>query len=358
MNDVAAWRAVATLYNALLTGMVVALVARRGAESARDVVFQLFRRQHLEKFLPGLTKLGLAGAPHAVACALYHYHSNALGGVLTEYVRESDRKAWVRYPPPRWMWHGTAIAAIPHAVSAAMLHGWHGHNGVSLGNPRLGFVCTGMTVDGMPGLEGYYLEHEHALGPEERVRFAYGEETMPRFDPAAAPQLDPAQWPVERLQRTHRSYAMAYLRTLVPTLQAVLGEAAAREELGRVARLIGLQYHATLAQALECPSNRSAGDRESMLQFARWLEAMLHGQGEAVEMIDARDAVRLRLANWRLGAELTTTDPLGAFDAWNELWVGACAAHDRFLALETQRSLQGGRWEIEWRIAPRSAVGR
>ena len=159
------WRAVATLYNALLTGMVVSLVARRGADTAREFVFRLFRRQHLGKFLPGLAKLGLTREPHAVACALYHYHSNALGGVKTEYVRESDRKAWVRYPPPRWMWRGTAIAAIPHEVSAAMLHGWHGHNGVTLGNPRLGFVCTGMTVDGMPGLEGYYLEHERPLAP-------------------------------------------------------------------------------------------------------------------------------------------------------------------------------------------------
>mgnify|MGYP007071007218 CR=1 FL=1 len=150
-----AYRAVSTLYNALVTGVVVSLVVRRGEAVARDYVFRHFRRQHLEKFTAGLAKLGLTGAPHAVACALYHYHSNALGGVKTEYVRESDRKAWVRYPPPRWMWRGTTIAAIPHAVSAAMLHGWHGHNGVTLGNPRLGFVCTGMTVDGLPGLEGH-----------------------------------------------------------------------------------------------------------------------------------------------------------------------------------------------------------
>lgn len=356
MSDSAAWRAIATLYNALLTAVVVALVARRGAATAREVVFRLFRRQHLEKFLPGLNKLGLGHAPHAVACALYHYHSNALGGVLTEYVYASDRKAWVRYPPPRWMWRGSAIAAIPHEVSAAMLHGWHGHNGVSLGNLRLGFVCTGMTVDGMPGLEGYYLEHDRSLAPAERVRFAYGEETMPRFDPAAAPQLDSAQWPAERLQRTHRSYATAYLRTLIPTLQEALGETAAREELGRVAHLIGLQYHAELARALDCPSNLSAGNRESAAQFTRWFEAMLRGQGEVVETIDDDDALRLRLRGWRLGDTLAVPDPLGAFDAWNALWIGACAAHDRFLALETQRAVSGGRWDVEWRIAPRAAA--
>src|SRR5688572_23452375 len=100
----AAWRAVGTLYNALATAMVLSLVSRHGAGIARDYVFRFFRHQHLEKFLLGLRKLGLEAEPHAVACALYHYHSNALGGVKTEYVRESDRKAWVRYPPPRWMW--------------------------------------------------------------------------------------------------------------------------------------------------------------------------------------------------------------------------------------------------------------
>src|SRR5229473_712492 len=161
--ELAAYRAVGTLYNALMTALVLGLITRRGEEVARDYVFRHFRRQHLEKFLPGLQKLGLAGEPDAPACALYHYHSNALGGVKTGYLRESDKKAWVRYPPPRWIWRGTAIAAVPHAVSAAMLHGWHGHNGVSLNNPGLGFVCTGMTVDGMPGLEGYYFDYGRPL---------------------------------------------------------------------------------------------------------------------------------------------------------------------------------------------------
>jgi hypothetical protein len=183
-------RAVSVLYQALLTGLVLTLVTRRGEDQAAEFVFRLFRRQHLEKFLPGLAKLGLDRLPHAVACAQYHYLSNQVGGVKTEYARESDRKAWVRYPPPRWIWYGASICGISSRVNAAMLHGWHGHNGVTLGNPRLGFVCTGQTVDGDPGLEGYYLEHDHDLAPDERVRFARGER-MPVFDPAAAPRLDP-----------------------------------------------------------------------------------------------------------------------------------------------------------------------
>src|ERR1700733_2412345 len=215
---IAGYKAVAKLYNALMTGLVLTLVTRKGGEDARRFVFAHFRRQHLEKFLPGLKKLGLDGLPDAVACAQYHYFSNALGGVKTQYVAESPRKAWVRYPPPRWIWQGTAICAIPREVNEAMLHGWHGHNGVSLGNPRLGFVCTGQTVEGDAGLEGYYFEYERAIAPEERVRFAPGER-MPRFDAGAAPKLDSASWPAERLAKVERAYAMEYVRSLLPATQ-------------------------------------------------------------------------------------------------------------------------------------------
>src|SRR5213079_2963838 len=138
--DAAAYRAVEHIYHSYLTGLILMLASRAGAPRAAEVVFRTFRRQQLARFLPGLKKLGLDQLPHAVACAQYHYLSNAVGGVKTEYVAESDRKAWVRYPPPRWIWRGTAACAVPHDVNAAMLHGWHGHNGVSLGNPRLGFV--------------------------------------------------------------------------------------------------------------------------------------------------------------------------------------------------------------------------
>ncbi len=324
--------AVETLYNALVTAMIVSLVVRRGADTAREYVFRHFRRQHLEKFLPGLRKLGLAGLPPAVACALYHYHSNALGGVKTEYVRESGRKAWVRYPPPRWMWRGTAIAAIPHEVSAAMLHGWHGHNGTSLGNPNLGFTCTGMTVDGMPGLEGYYLEHDRPLAESERVRFAYGEESMPRFDAAAAPSLDAASWPAERLARVRCRYAMEYVRTLLAVLEGLLGAQEASPELGRVARLVGLQFY----------EDTAGGARD----FTQWMADALRAQGEEV----VQDATSIRMARWRLAEGLGLADPLAAFAGWNELWGGACAAHDRFLRMDAMPVLAEGTVSAQWTI--------
>lgn len=352
-SELAAYRAVGTLYNALMTALILGLITRRGEATARDYVFRHFRRQHLEKFLPGLQKLGLADQPDAPACALYHYHSNALGGVKTGYLRESDRKAWVRYPPPRWIWRGTAIAAVPHSVSAAMLHGWHGHNGVSLGNPGLGFVCTGMTVDGMPGLEGYYHDYGRPIAEDERVRFAYGAEEMPRVDWQRQPALESASWPEERRQRTFRAYALEYLRTMLPTLQELLGAAEAQQELGRTARLVGLQFHEETARDMDLPTDVERGDRASARDLARWLTAILGAQGEDVATQDNDDAVVVTQRGWRAVRELALPDPLKAFDAYNELWLGAAAAHDRFLVVKTTRRLDDTGWHVAWTITGR-----
>jgi hypothetical protein len=327
------YRAVAVLYNALMTGLVLSLVSRRGAAVAREFVFRHFRQQHLEKFLPGLQKLGLDGRPHAVACALYHYHSNALGGVKTEYYRENDRKAWVRYPPPRWIWRGTAICAIPREVNEAMLHGWHGHNGVSLNNPRLGFVCTGQTVNGDAGLEGYYLEYDQPIGEGERVRVVKSER-MPHVDPKDLPQLETASWPPERLQKTYRSYAMEYVRTFMPVLAEQLGSIAAMGEIGRTARLIGMHYfEETYAQI-------AASD------FGSYLGAMLAAQGEDVTL---EDSATLRQRGWRLMRGISFGHASArdqALQAWAELWRGALAAYDRRMTLALEPSGDDVVWKL------------
>jgi len=348
----AATKGVATLYNAAMTAFVLGLVSRRGAATAADYVFRHFRRQHLEKFKPGLDKLGIAGERHAPACALYHYHSNALGGVKTGYLRESDTKAWVRYPPPRWIWKGTAIAAIPHEVNVAMLHGWHGHNGVSLGNPRLGFVCTGTTVEGDPGLEGYYIEEARPLAEAERVRFSRAER-MPPIDWRTQPALPGRDWPELRRLRTLRAYAAEYLRTLLVVAEELLGSTAAQTEIGRACRLVGLQHHEETARTLDLPTDLERGDRESALLFARWLAAMLEGAGEAAEIADRGGTIEVRLDGWKLGVGLSLADRRASFSAWSELWIGAAAAHDRFLTVATRQTYDGGRPSVAWNIVPR-----
>jgi hypothetical protein len=335
-----AWRAVEVLYHALLTGLILAVITRCGEAAAAEVVFRTFRRQQQALFLPGLAKLGLRGLPDAVACAQYHYLSNAMGGVKVEYARESDRKAWVRYPPPRWIWAGTAACAVPVSVSAAMLRGWHAHNGVSLGNPRLGFVCTGQTVEGHPGLEGYYLEHERDLAPEERLRFSPGE-PAPAYDPAAMPRPPAADWPPERLRKAMRNYAMAYVRTILPVTLDVLGPEPGGAVAAHAARVIGMQCYDELAALVNLPGTGAAA-------FADFLAALLAAQGEAVERTEAGRVPGLRMRGWRLLGD----DPqaAAAFRAWNALWEGALAVHDRRLRLESAWREASGGPEITWRV--------
>lgn len=344
-SEAARWSAVAEWYHAYFTGLVMTMVTRRGSREAAELVFHIFRRQHLERFLPGLGKLGLQGLPPAVAAARYHYLSNAIGGVRVEYVEATPKKVWVRYPPPRWAWHGTAICAIPSEVSRAVLRGWHAHNGVSLGTRRLGFVCTKQTMDGQPGLEGYYCEYEHDIAEDERLRFARGEEA-PDFDPALAPTLPTANWPVERLQKAKRNYAMEYVRTAIPELIGLHGPHEAAWLAGITGRLIGMQFYSDTAHAMALP------DQGHALDFAHFLVALARAQGDDAELIDDGGAPGVRQKSWKLMAGLPQLHH-AAFDAWNCLLDGALSAHNRRLELKVVRRLDQGDAAFEWRVAPR-----
>ncbi|MCK1410394.1 siphovirus Gp157 family protein [Bradyrhizobium sp. 76] len=61
-----------------------------------------FMNGHGKKhFLAGLDKLGIRNDPPAIAAAKYHYMGNDLiGDVPMEYIRETDRKVWIRYLAP------------------------------------------------------------------------------------------------------------------------------------------------------------------------------------------------------------------------------------------------------------------
>lgn len=324
--------AIADLYHAWFTGTVLSVVARRGTADASRLVFRVFRRQQELRFLPGLRKLGLDHLPPAVAAARYHYHSNAVGGVGVEFVEESPRKAWVRYPPPRWIWPGATLCAIPGEVNAAMLRGWHANNGVMLGCLHLGFVCTGQTADGDPGLEGYYIEADRDLAPEERLRFAR-DERMPRFDPARAPHLPEATWPAERLAKAKCNYALEYVRSLI---HAAVAEFGSEEGLALVAlagRQIGMQCGPAAVAVLV-----SDGPRDAAELFARYLAASAQALGDGAQVSKlAGGAWRLEQAWPRFFTEVPPSE--GALSCWTALNTGVALALDRDLRVN-----RSGRW--------------
>lgn len=325
VTDERRWRAVAELYHGYFTGIVLAASSRLGTQRASALVQEVFSRQREQKFLGGLDKLGLAGEPPAVAAAKYHYLSNWIGGVRVEFMPETDRKAWIRYGAPRWVWDGAALCGVPPEVSEAMLRGWHARNGVSLGNPRLGFVCTKQAVDGDSGLEGYYYEYDEPLEPQQRLRFDRTQDA-PDFDPSAAPTLPTSDWPAERLAKAHRNYAMTYPQTAVGTAIDLWGPEQSVGVLGLAAKQIGMQYYPTLVDLLGIDVDRTA------TSFAAVLSELLRGHGAECTMAPSADGVSV-IVEQRGTAFVTPGAHEATARIWQRLFEGALASHNHRLTL-------------------------
>jgi hypothetical protein len=334
------WRSVADLYHAYFTGLILTGVTRRGAPDAAEFVFRVFRRQQQERFLPGLEKLGLSHLPPAVAAAQYHYLSNWIGGVSVEYMYESDRKAWIRYPPPRWIWRGTAICGVPGEVSRAMLRGWHANNGVALGNLNLGFVCTKQSVDGQDGLEGYYHEYDHALELDQRLVFARHLEA-PLFDPTTAPALLVASWPKPRLEKAYRNYAMEYVRTAAPVMVQLFGPEDAGYLLHLTGKLIGMQYFDEIARGFD--SSRGAAG-----EFARFLCTLFEAQDDAFAIEESGGTFEIRQQSWKLMADVADYHTACA-KVLQGLFEGLAAGCGRRIPI-AMRASAGGKPPFVWSI--------
>ncbi len=341
------YAALAKLYHAFFTGSLLTVAMRRGAAQAGLFNQHIFRRQHHAKFLSSFEKLGLSGLPDAVACAQYHYLSNRVGGAEVEYIFESDQKAWVHFCHPRWAYEGAALCGIPIEVSHGFLNGWYAQNGVSLNNPRLGFVCTSQDMDGQYGLAGYFKEYDHDFEPSERLRFAPGEMT-PKFDPSKAPTLDTGDWPPERLQKAARNYALDFAKLALLELAEMFGPADGGFLGGITGQLIGKQFYTEVAGMLSIDGDDAAA-------FAGFLAAMIEGHEDIVEIERDGDAVLVRQTGWRLmrGIDAPATS---VFDGWNGLWQGALSVHNRFLVLEVLQRMDYGDDCFEWRIRPRGGA--
>lgn len=331
-------RAVAHLYNALFTGLILTVVTRRSAQDAATWIEALFRRQHHAKFLASFQKLGLTDMPPAVAAAAYHFYSNRIGGVDVEFMRESDRKAWVRFPPPRWIYPGATICGVPSEVSRGMLRGWYAQNGRSLKVPGLQFVCTGQTMDAQAGLMGYFIEHETPVSDDERLIFRPGE-IAPRYDPDQAPVLPDGEWPAERLEKARRNYAMEYHRTGIPLLFSTFGLVEAAHLLRSACWLVGVQLSREIAEML------GAGGTGPQTA-ATLLSELAAGEGDVCTIAQTDDGVILQRDGMRLFRGLGPQPP-EAFTAWGALLQGIVAGQDRFVTL---RDLHYSDANATWRI--------
>ena len=320
----------AYIHHQYLLGLELMVATTKGPEVVGEWMFRLFRRQHEEKFLSSFEKLGLAGLPDAVACARYHVLSNSMGGVAVEYMEESDRKAWVRFRYPRWMYDGAAICGIPVEASRGFLRGWYGQNGVSLKNPRLGFVCVSEDMTGEFGLCGYFREYDHDLGEDERLQFAR-DEVPPPFDPAQQPAPPAGDWSAERLAKANRNYAMDYIRNGMAALEAVIGRDETLVIARRAARLTGLQTYQHMRGLV-------GGVDGDVTDGARFLADVLSGMGDDCTFSANEDgSVTLRQQGARILRGLEPGEAETLLDAWTELWAGALQSHRIRKTAETVR---------------------
>jgi hypothetical protein len=208
-----------------------------------------------------------------------------------------------------------------------MLRGWHANNGVSLGNPRLGFVCTKQTVEGQDGLEGYYYEYDHALEVDQRLVFARHLEA-PAFDPGKAPALPVASWPKPRLEKAYRNYAMEYVRTAAPVAVQLFGPQDAEYLLHLTGKLIGMQFYDDIAPAF-------SARRGSAWDFAQFLRALMEAQGDVVEPGPPAGTRDIMQCSWKLMADVADYHPACA-GVLNGLIEGLAAASCRRIVVRVR----------------------
>lgn len=332
------------LHHQYFLGLQLMVATREGPAVVGDWMFALFRQQHEAKFLSSFDKLGLQDLPHAVACARYHVLSNGVGGVPVEYMEESSSKAWVRFRYPRWMFAGPTICGVPVEASRGFLRGWYAHNGVSLKNPKLGFVCVSEDMTGEYGLCGYFREFDEPLAEHERLQFAPNERP-PAFDAAAQPSVPAQQWSVDRLARAKRNYAVEYIRNGLATLLAVVGRDRGLELAGLAARLTGLQHYAQMATTVGAVD---AGVDEA----AEFLVVMLQGLGDEVVRdalnLDSESAAQVVIKQSTLSVtrNLRGISPEDFFTCWLQLWQGAIHSHRLPMRLEAQSFGDSILWQL------------
>ena len=330
----------AHIHHQYFLGLQLLVSVEESKQAVYDWMFRLFRRQHEEKFLSSFEKLGLSDLPHAVACAKYHVLSNSMGGVAVEYMPESDTKAWVRFRYPRWMYAGPAICGVPKEAGRGFLYGWYAQNGVSLKNPRLGFVCVSEDVTGQFGLCGYFKEYDHDLTEDERLQFAPNERP-PRYDADAQPAPPAAEWSDERLAKANRNYAAEYIRNGLRALIDVIGRERALAHAKRAARLTGLQQYPEVAASVGAVE----GSASSAAEF---LSSVMAGMGDTCEIRTLADgSLEIIQSGLRIARDLDGEFCSDLLACWAELWRGAIDSGRSFM--EVSFDLRGDRlvWTVK-----------
>lgn len=250
------------LWGRMFSGLTAVTYREKGRDALHKLWYEVLTSHQDERYHEGLEKLGIDKDPPAVAAAKYHYYTNLIGGLSMEYAEESLRKVWVRYTAPMWTYDGVAMLAMPSDLRRTILGSWHPRNGEMMGCPRLGWVATKFIMEGDPYDEGYFIEHDHDLKPDECYRIEHVTSSPPH-DPIKAPQLDDNEWPEARLIRARRNFSSRYLKSTVEVLLRQVGEVAALSIIYQAMRLLANQYTYELSEKL----NRRGDSAQDIAKF-------------------------------------------------------------------------------------------
>lgn len=140
-----------------------------------------------------------------------------------------------------------------------------------MGCPRLGWVSTKFIMEGDPYDEGYFLEYDHDLVPDEIMRDEVVTHT-PECDPANVPTLDPVQWPQARKLKAKRKYFPGCVRTPLEVLYSMSGTAVTHYIVEQTLRCLPIQYtHEPKERS--GPAGRSGRARRGFV-FQRLIESL------------------------------------------------------------------------------------
>lgn len=236
---------------------VTAIVWRDKGEEALNKLWRaMMTAEQKVRFLEALKKLGIEGTPAQVA-AQYHYFSNAIGGINMQYIEETPKKVWIRYLPPWGTYPGISALTVPTSVRRTILSTWHPQNGVLLDAPRLGWVATKFVAEGHQYDEGYFMEYDHDLSPEERYRVEHVDKS-PEFDFDKAPKLNPEDWPEERIMKAGANYATDYMHNVLELMVTQFGMNEACHMIASAMRLLAVQFTPTIKNIAGVTGNAHA----------------------------------------------------------------------------------------------------
>lgn len=287
-EDIAETERRCNLASAFWWGVVSSITAiayrERGEHDLSQIWYKILTGEQTDRFKDGLIKLGIEEDElPARKAAKYHYFSNSIGGLNMQYIEESPKKVWIRYIGPNGTYPGLAMLATPASQRRTVFSSWHPRNGELMGCPRLGYVATKFTSEGDPYDEGYFMEYDRDLRPEERIQFEIVRET-PEFDPSKAPKLDPEHWPRARLLKGMRNFPRDYVAKATHVLENLYGERKTTSMIATAMRCMGVQLTGGLSSQLGI----EGADLESIADFHA---GILHGCYEDFEITERTDRI-------------------------------------------------------------------